>query len=316
KIGGGHVNKAIEIQGLEIYSDILENTNGSSMMGYIDFKNIGNGLRNSKCSPILSPLDISLALSVNRTGKLLNDAPQYTMNAEISRLVTTVDEIQLQHVFVLYDYVSLCELREKYGRYRPWWSPIEKRLQGWQKAWWHYAQESILSDMIDEHVQQELEELEKETDIDEILHYRSIAERQVEVIFIFISSEDDHHVPKPRGWLHWLSYGMLGAAGTEDSTQFSGVVSDDVIKDIYEATKFYPSPEVSEDTMADEVYFSSIKFSISEIHSTFRSNVLGQSIAEMIFEGISIESKGWDKTAIITASVNLSRIINPLNGQV
>lgn len=35
----------------------------------------------------------------------------------------------------------------RYGRYRPWWSPVGKRLKGWQKAWWHYAQESILSDV-------------------------------------------------------------------------------------------------------------------------------------------------------------------------
>lgn len=34
----------------------------------------------------------------------------------------------------------------------------------------------------------------------------------------------------PRGWLNWLSRGMLGAGGTDDSSQFSGVVSDEVIK--------------------------------------------------------------------------------------
>lgn len=42
--------------------------------------------------------------------------------------------------------------------------------------------------------------------------------------------EDDHPPSKPRGWLNWLSYGMLGAGGTGDSNQFSGVVSDDVIE--------------------------------------------------------------------------------------
>lgn len=35
----------------------------------------------------------------------------------------------------------------RYGRYRPWWSPLEKKLKGWQIAWWHYAQESVLSDV-------------------------------------------------------------------------------------------------------------------------------------------------------------------------
>lgn len=42
--------------------------------------------------------------------------------------------------------------------------------------------------------------------------------------------EDEHMSSKPRGWLNWLSRGMLGAGGTDDSSQFSGVISDDVVK--------------------------------------------------------------------------------------
>lgn len=42
--------------------------------------------------------------------------------------------------------------------------------------------------------------------------------------------EDEHLPNKPRGWLNWLSRGMLGAGGTDDSSQFSGVISDDVVK--------------------------------------------------------------------------------------
>jgi hypothetical protein len=35
----------------------------------------------------------------------------------------------------------------RYGRYRPWCSPLSLKLQGWQILWWHYAQESVLSDI-------------------------------------------------------------------------------------------------------------------------------------------------------------------------
>ena len=45
-----------------------------------------------------------------------------------------------------------------------------------------------------------------------------------------MSLEDERPSNKPRGWLNWLSRGMLGAGGTDDSSQFSGVISDDVIK--------------------------------------------------------------------------------------
>ncbi|EYU33516.1 hypothetical protein MIMGU_mgv1a026106mg, partial [Erythranthe guttata] len=277
---------------------------------------------------------------VNRSGKLLNDAPQYNMDVELARVTTLMDEVQLQQILSLCDYMSLSRLREKYGRYRPWWSPIGKRLKGWQKLWWHYAQKSVLSDVrkslrktswkylgerllsdklrgreegmrilslsiintcdqgvifiylfkikekrqvVEDDVQHILEEMEKETDIDDILNYRSVAECELEDFLVNPASrygsndgnadiEDDHPPTKPRGWLNWLSYGMLGAGGTNDSNQFSGVISDDVIKDIYEATKFHPAPAlIGDSAMVDEVYFSSVKINISEIHTRLLS---------------------------------------------
>lgn len=41
---------------------------------------------------------------------------------------------------------------------------------------------------------------------------------------------DERSSSRSRGWLNWLSLGMLGAGGTDDSGEFSGVVSDEVIK--------------------------------------------------------------------------------------
>lgn len=41
---------------------------------------------------------------------------------------------------------------------------------------------------------------------------------------------DERSAGEPRGWLNWLSLGMLGAGGTADSSQFAGVVSDEIIK--------------------------------------------------------------------------------------
>lgn len=91
---------------------------------------------------------------------------------------------------------------------------------------------------------------------------------------------------------------MLGAGGTDDSSQFSGVVSDEVIKvwvlnninieryfiflfpkcintlsvqDIYEATKFYSVPSLSGETASDEIFLSSVKFNINQITATLRS---------------------------------------------
>lgn len=43
-------------------------------------------------------------------------------------------------------------------------------------------------------------------------------------------SQSEEHSSGRRGWLNWLSRGMLGAGGTDDSSQFSGVISDEVVK--------------------------------------------------------------------------------------
>lgn len=41
---------------------------------------------------------------------------------------------------------------------------------------------------------------------------------------------DEQSAGASRGWLNWLSLGMLGAGGTADSSSFAGVVSEDIIK--------------------------------------------------------------------------------------
>lgn len=44
------------------------------------------------------------------------------------------------------------------------------------------------------------------------------------------SRNEERLIGKSKGWLNWLSLGVLGAGGTDDSGQFSGVVSDEIIK--------------------------------------------------------------------------------------
>ncbi|XP_051121162.1 uncharacterized protein LOC127244726 [Andrographis paniculata] len=368
KVRGGQVNKLIEVQNLEVHCENLRKTYSSSTKDVQRYDNVGGQmLDDRKCSSILAPLDVSVSLSVNRSGNLLNDLPQYDIKVDMACVETSMDEVQLQNILSLSDYMEICRLREKYGRYRPWWSPIGKRLKGWQKAWWHYAQESVLSDVqrrlrkkswkyfgqrlyscrtyvklykaklkclrhdqvIEESVLHELEKIEKATDIDDILNYRSIAEHELEDFLLNTSSkygknggnvdkvvEDDHPPSKPRGWLNWLSYGMLGAGGTDDFNQFSGVVSDDVIEDIYEATKFHPSTSTGDLAANDVVYIFSMKVNISEFRTTLRSMKLGQAIADLMLKQISVEGRAWEKSASITASVNFCHLLNPFKHQV
>ncbi|KAJ8450354.1 hypothetical protein Cgig2_004811 [Carnegiea gigantea] len=140
---------------------------------------------------------------------------------------------------------------------------------------------------LDQDVLFELELMEKDSDIDDILQFRAIAERELEDSLkstfpeVMDSSasggdklpNDEAASGKARGWLNWLSRGVLGAGGTEDSSQFSGVVSDEVIKDICEATKFQPVSSVQLATSGTMFLFA-LNFSIKQI-SLFMNSSYG-----------------------------------------
>ncbi|XP_028107933.1 uncharacterized protein LOC114306815 isoform X2 [Camellia sinensis] len=365
KVRGGQVNKIVEIQGLEVYCSTFQGTLDLMRVDIFgDSKLLENArLEGNKYDYILAPVDLSISLLVSRSGKHENDCPQYSINAELTGLVLSLDEVQLQQVLTLWDYLCICQLREKYGRYRPWSNPLSSKHRGWQKAWWHYAQQSVLSDVhkklkrtswkylgeridhrrkyvklyktklkclreeqvIGNDILQELEQMEKEYDIEDILNYRSTAETELQEFLLNSNSSlvvsgashnDERSSSRARGWLNWLSRGMLGAGGTDDSSQFSGVVSDEVIKDIYEATEFQPAPLPDGISAADDIiFFSEIKFHIHQVSATLWNMKFARAIAELIFDGMFIECKLREESAVITALVNSGRMINPCNKQ-
>nr|GFA91487.1 vacuolar protein sorting-associated protein like [Tanacetum cinerariifolium] len=137
---------------------------------------------------------------------------------------------------------------------------------------------------LDDVIVLELDQMENASEIDDILRYRSAVEHELQDFLVDSPSgiganeafdkslDDDQPSSKPKGWLKWLSRGMLGAGGTDDSSQFSGVVSDEVIKDIYKETKFHPAPSPVLDTAgSDGIRMSSIKFSIHRISAKLRN---------------------------------------------
>lgn len=362
----GQVHKVVEIMGLEVYCNT---SNGGS--SFRDNVRDSQCLSNASCEsnhfhPILAPLNVSVSLSVNRPGKLDIDTPQWSVWAEITSLVICLDDFQLRQILMLLDNLTICQLREQYGRYRPWSSPLQRKLKNWQKLWWHYAQESVLSDVrkklrktswryfgqrmsnrreyvslykkklvflrqeqsVDEQILEKLEQMERASDIEDILSYRSVAERELQELLcestnnhvepsLEKSRNDERSSGRSRGWLNWLSRGMLGAGGTDDSGQFSGVVSDEVIKDIYEATEFHPPLLSNGDTIAsDNVCRCKVKFLIHRISATLQSMKSGKDVAELLVDKASVEFTMWEESALAIAGVNTFRIIYPQNKNV
>ncbi|WCJ32878.1 hypothetical protein M5689_014275 [Euphorbia peplus] len=370
KVAGSQVNKSVNIQGLQIYCTTCKGDADSASSDYVENSGFWcNGIFEChKFDHLLKPFDVTLSLVVNRVGKLDSQLAQYSFRAEISGLEMSVNEIQLRELLMLSDYISVSHLREKYGRYRPWGHSLSRKHNGWQLLWWHYAQESVLSDVrrklrktswrylgqrlnsrrryislykikldllqqeesINEYILGELEQMEKEFDIDDILSYRSAAESELQEVLSNWSSSnmktnsanvnveksrnDEQSLGKSQGWLNWLSRGMLGAGGTDDSTQFSGVISDEVIKDIYEATKFHPSVLSSEDVDDnDKMFTCAIKLTIRQFTACLQSKYSGRGIADFIFEDTIIECKLWEDLAAIAFFIKSGKMVYPSN---
>ncbi|XP_048591068.1 uncharacterized protein LOC106348493 isoform X1 [Brassica napus] len=383
RMRGGQVNKRVEVEALEIYCDKYE--------GDMDFLSVDKkGDFDKWCQAkvlsdefgyLLKPVHVCVTLSVNRSGELYDDLPQYSISAELTDVVMTLNEFQLQQILILLDYLQTSQLRERYGRYRPCSSSLSRKPPGWQRLWWRYAQKSIISEVrkklwktswrflgqrmtmrrryinyykikldflrkeqasilrkgqsIDEEILLGLEEMEKKSDIDDILSYRSAAEGEMQKACSELAvnmgevgatgtekeqsvsekEQSDDTSNQSRGWLNWLSRGMLGAGGTEDSSQFSGVVSDEIVKDIHEATKFDPlssSPRIISAT--GQICTCFIRLDVQKV-SAILQHINGQAITELGILGVIVECKSWKESTAINVSVISGRLVYPQNGK-
>ncbi|XP_057249486.1 uncharacterized protein LOC104905906 isoform X4 [Beta vulgaris subsp. vulgaris] len=327
KARGGQVNKFVEIHGLGIHCGTLERFLGSMGTNGAEENELWQGAVTDVDlnDYIMMPFDLSL--QVSKSGKLERDAPQYSVTAELTKLVMTINPAQLRDILKFSDYICTCQLREKYGRYRPWDYPLSKKLKGWQKIWWHYAQESVLSDVRKKlkktswrYLGQRLYHLRKYVNLYKIK--LNFLQRDQDSLHSVSSQaiegsapaekipNDDASTGRARGWLNWLSRGVLGAGGTDDSSQFSGVVSDEVLKDICEATKFQPMPSVNF-ASNDVTFLFAVNFHITELSLLMKTTNLAQEIAELNCWSIHIEFNGWEDSTNVIAKIGSAEVTNP-----
>ncbi|ONK64446.1 uncharacterized protein A4U43_C07F26050 [Asparagus officinalis] len=366
RLRSGQVNKSVEISNIWLYCNLLEDSPGLLGVDGTAGSQLSCDLNieSERYDYLINPFDVSISLLVNKTGKL-DGGPQYALIAELTNLVVSLNENQLQQILSFWDYLSICALREKYGRYRPPQDSLSQKLNGWQRMWWRYALESVLADvrkklkktswsnfgrrisqcrryvnlykrklellqqeqLINKDILTELEKMDKECDIDDILNFRCLAEQELQDLLSSRSSNmstndyvhyqakqhsTDQLANRERGWLNWLSLGMLGAGGTADSSSFAGVITDEIIKDIYDATEFHPMPSSGGDSSeSDKLCSFSIKLNICQILFTISTRKLNRTIANAILDGIDFESKVWEDSVSVLAAIGSVKIINP-----
>ncbi|PKA51468.1 hypothetical protein AXF42_Ash002833 [Apostasia shenzhenica] len=225
----------------------------------------------------------------------------------------------------------LADVRQKLQKTS--WCSLGKRIVKRRKYINLYSRKLQLlqqEQVVNKDILLELEEMDRELDIDDILNYRSIAEQSLQELFSTKSppmgtndgrsssaqekQQNDEKFSVARGWLNWLSLGMLGAGGTADSNSFAGVVSDEIIKDIYEATEFHHVRSFSDDTSRrDSLLSTSVRLNICQIGATV-FNKRGRKIVEAIFSGISVEAQFHEDSYLVIALINSLKLFNPFNG--
>ncbi|EEE67937.1 hypothetical protein OsJ_25824 [Oryza sativa Japonica Group] len=308
------VNKTVEISNVGIYCHHLDEQQGSCDTGGLTETNFSfsHELAHPRDAYLLNPFNVTIFVLANKAGKL-DGAPRYNITVELTALILSIDEIQIQQILNLCDYFSICALRTKYGRYRPSQSSLSKRHKGWQRMWWHYAQRSVLADVRRELRKTSWNYLGQRLDCRR--KYVNFYRMKLELLqkgqeALVKSTKDNFSSPgSPRiddqsagagqGWLKWLSRGMLGAGGTADTSSFADV-SDDIIKDIYEGTEFHPIS-------------SAENHLTKENHYSLFVRKIGMKLVDAMFTGLGVECKIWDDSTTILACLDSLEIINPLN---
>ncbi|EFJ34124.1 hypothetical protein SELMODRAFT_439148 [Selaginella moellendorffii] len=243
--------------------------------------------KDENLSYILYPMDASIKLTVNRSATSDGGAPLYALAMSMDKLDLNLSDRQLYEMFLLIDSFEISRIRERYGRFRPHvgLSTEERSSCHWQHLWWKYAINAVLADVRkrlrrsswrylawrldcrrryvtlykekllcfqegqapEDDIIYDLEELEKELDLEMISSFRDLAERKYELEEMPDEDNEGHNrvsesVSHPRGWLNVFSFGMLGKSATMDSAaEFTGPLSDEIMKDIYKATNFHPA---------------------------------------------------------------------------
>uniref|UniRef100_A0A7I4B673 Uncharacterized protein n=1 Tax=Physcomitrium patens TaxID=3218 RepID=A0A7I4B673_PHYPA len=299
---------------------------------------------------LLRPTDLTLKLLLNRNNMGEEGAAQYAVVINVDDLSLALEDLQLRGMLLLLDAVSIARAREKYGRFRSQANDGQGGPSTeWKKHLWQYAIDAVLSDVrkklwrrslgylgwrreyreryVDLYIDKlmnlqrgqpsgevesaELEEIEMQFEMDEILFFRSLAERKMPFEDIFGNAAilkdengdgaegptaEDLLTPEPvlqqKGWLNWLSLGLLGAADRPDAGQ---TFPQEIIKDLYEAAELHPMPVLESGESSKGHCYLAITLHVGELLGSLHSSKLGQDILNISVQGIAVTAQMWTK---------------------
>eukprot|EP00850_Spirogloea_muscicola_P020895 SM000230S07331 [mRNA] locus=s230:2545:20707:+ [translate_table: standard] len=155
-----------------------------------------------------------------------------------------------------------------------------------------------------------LEVLEEELDADDILFFRSLAEAQLHVKSSKEGPEEAQKSipesgtaqhPKQRGWLDWLSLGMLGSSMT--ANDFTGAITQADLEDLYAATQFVPSPLEEQSYYSKGFCVAAVSIQVAEAIGSLRSSALKYSLVDARLMDVRVTVMVWGKSVTLTGTL-------------
>eukprot|EP00850_Spirogloea_muscicola_P003009 SM000012S25271 [mRNA] locus=s12:33265:51265:+ [translate_table: standard] len=155
-----------------------------------------------------------------------------------------------------------------------------------------------------------LEVLEEELDADDILFFRSLAEAQLHVKSSKEGQEEAQKMmpesgtaqhPKQRGWLDWLSLGMLGSSMT--ANDFTGAITQADLEDLYAATEFVPSPLEEQSYYSKGFCVAAVSIQVAEAIGSLRSLTLRCTLVDARLMDVRVSVMVWGKSVTVTGTL-------------
>ncbi|CAM6098991.1 unnamed protein product [Calypogeia fissa] len=366
KSGGNRVYKLVEVKQLALYWNSDKSQGSGDSVADDGLRPMHSWPTEAEVVYLLRPTNATLRLTVNKKATQGEGGPIYSVAVNIDDLSLALVDRQLVQMLLLVDVLSMSRLRERYARFRPQISKADSESAriGWQRRLWVFAIQAVLSD-VRKHLRRsswsylswrserqkryvslykekleslqrvqpagdqkwaELEEMEREFEMDEILYFRSLAENQFQLsrdVFVSAGNELEHDgkesdqrqagelsqqpLGQHRGWLNWLSLGLLGAAESIDAA----VCPDEIIKDLCEAAAdFNTTAEIEsrKSVRGDCRLILSVR--VGGTVASLRSSLTKKEIVRMSVGGTLLTFSVWHESSSISITIPTLEIVD------
>lgn len=286
---------------------------------------------------ILNPICGSLKMVLNKNYVSDKQLPKYTFTFEFEDIAISSEQTQFRQLFDLLDTFSLYSKGVKYQKLRPTIRPKEN-----PKIWWNFARDCILSDIrerrylyspqyVAQRKQKKLEyitlyknkrkqellgsakerlnQLELELNIESILLFQSIAEKQLKSEQSSSAKNKEKEQTYAQGWLNWLFKSKSGTDITDEINDGQNFEFTQEDKEKFYSAIEYDATQNSNSSSQDGVKMV-FNFSIKKGSTTLKSGLKHLDILSAVFKSFSLSFTTQNESFQLKASLESMKLLD------